>query len=195
MQNNNELIDDYNFTNHTVDYSFSHGFNFSLTTRVISIILANFFGFLFFLSILGLVVFGIVFFLILTLVFLYLATSTTGVQLCVRTKYIKMYKSYIGIKRGKWKNTNNYTDISILTIRKNITTKPMYATSTITSQTADTGVYILIPSHRKRQLIKICKGKTEADRLANELATKLNKKIKVFNPKISEATKRKRYRK
>jgi len=185
----NELID-----NHNADYTFSHGANFGPPTRILVS------GFIL-LSLNGIwgainieMYLGIVFLLVVIAVLLFFLTAYSGVQLCVRTKYIRMYSTYLGFKYGKWKTTRNYTDISILTIRKKVTKGTLFNSNGITVNEKDTGVYLLIPSHRKRQLIAKCKNKTEAEKLAVELSKKLDKNYVVFSPQISEATKARRYR-
>jgi len=190
----NEILDNGIIDNHEADYTFSHGLNFGLPTRIVSwgiiLVMCN----SLYVSILNFSIVGIVISIIVLSGLLYLTTSKTGVQLCVRTKYIRMYTSYLGIKYGKWKTTRNYTDISILTIRKNVSKGSAFGTNTLTVEKVDTGVYLLIPSHRKRHLLTVCNSKAEADDLVNELCDKLNKKNKIFSPQISEASKARRYR-
>lgn len=112
-----------------------------------------------------------------------------GIQLCIHSKYFREYTSYLGIKYGKWKSGRGLTDVAILTIRKNKSVSSSFGSNAIAIDSKETGIYFLIPTHRKRILVKVCKNKKEAEELAEELASNLNKKLTVFSPKISEATK------
>jgi hypothetical protein len=191
MKNKNELIDNIEFENHQVDYTFSHGYSFGVPARIASGIVSLFFSITFMSALLNLFLLGVFISLIFLIPLLFVVSSTTGVQLSIHSKYYKPYTSFLGLKYGKWKSTQIYSDVAILTIRNSRYVNSIGAGS-VKIENVETGVYFLTPSHRKRILIEVCKNKTEADESAEKLAIEFDKKLNTFNPKISAKTLAKR---
>jgi hypothetical protein len=105
-------------------------------------------------------------------------------------------------KSGKWRNFSSYTDVAILTTRRTIknelnagmnTGTGLYQDS-VSYNEKETAVYILTQSHRHRVLIQVCDSYRVAEVFAEDLATELNKRYTVFNPKVSQVTLDKRRR-
>lgn len=194
MHKDTDLIDNESITNHSADITVKNGFSFSSITRTLGVCLLV-------LSLLaissgggGLIIGSVIF-----LASLFAITSTHGVEISLSTNYIREYSSAFGIKSGKWQSTLLLPDICILTIGKTVTMPggsmamgTMVGASNIELDATKTEVYLMSANHRKRVLIKICKSKREADSFAQELAQKMNKRLAVFNPQISEQSKRKR---
>lgn len=191
IKSDEELIDNIKFENHQVDYSFSHGFNFGVPARIASGIVSIFFCIALISAVLNLFLLGIFISLIFLIPLLFVVSSSTGVQLSIHSKFYKPYSTFLGLKYGKWKSTQIYSDIAILTIRNSRYVNSIGAGS-VKIENVETGVYFLTPSHRKRILIEVCKNKTEADESAEKLAVEFDKKLNTFNPKISAKTLAKR---
>ena len=188
MQNSEELIDNTELVNHTVDFSFSHGPSFGAPARIVVGMVLPIFIFGLIMSILNLAFLGIFLTLIFIIPMLFVLTSHTGVQLCKRTGFFKEYTTFVGLKMGKWKSSRGLTDVAILTIRKHKKMSGSFGGGVLDIEMAETGVYFLIPTHRKRILIKVCKNKKEADQWASQLAEEMGKKLTIFSPKLSQKT-------
>ncbi len=159
------------------------GFSFNLIQRLVS-------WFLFLSSLL--VIFGAPWLGIpLTLLFLYGATGSYGMQIQADKDRFREYQSLAGIRWGKWKSLKEYPDVAILTENKGYA---VYSQSN--RRTADTdlsyGVYLLTPSHRVRVEVSTFKEKQEAKKFAEELAMVLLKKYTVYNPQVSQKTRSRR---
>jgi hypothetical protein len=194
VNSENDLIDSSEMENHKADYSFSHGPNFVITVRVILGLFSILFWFILFNAIINLAIIGIFIALLFLIPLMYVVTSHSGVLISTHSKYFKEYTTYMGVKYGKWKSSRGLTDVAILTIRKTQRIGSSFGASGIDIENIETGVYFLIPSHRKRILIGKCKNKTEADALAIELSKSLDKNLTIFNPQVSEASKARRNR-
>lgn len=190
-KNESELIDNIDFENHSADYSFSHGYSFGAPARIASGIVSIFFSIALVSAIINILFIGIFICLIFLIPLLFVVSSTTGAQISIHSKFYKPYTSFLGIKYGKWKSTQIYSDVAILTIRNSRYVNSIGAGS-VKIENVETGVYFLTPSHRKRILIEVCKNKTEADESAEKLALEFDKKLNTFNPKISAKTMAKR---
>lgn len=191
MKDGSELIDNFEFENHQADYSFSHGYSFGAPARIASGIVSIFFSIALISAIFDLLVIGIFICLIFLIPLLFVVSSSTGTQISSHSKFYKPYTSFLGIKYGKWKSTQIYSDVAILTIRNSRYVNSIGAGS-VKIENVETGVYFLTPSHRKRILIEICETKQKADESAEKFAIEFDKNLAVFNPKISEATKARR---
>ena len=186
MANNGSVLDDASIIDHTNDYTFRHGPNFNWPGRILAGLFSLFIFLIvpIFMSDYISPLIGIVL-LVPTLFYL---TAHTGVEVCVRTKYFRAYSTYVGFKYGKWKSSRGLSDVAILTIRKKMKVKSTGGSNILGVENIETGVYFLIPSHRKRVLISICKNKREADKVGQDLADKLDKKFTTFNPEVSAAS-------
>jgi len=189
MDNLEDLIDNSHLENHTADLTFSQGPAFGSTGRIISGIVLPFFLFIFISSIVNLAIAGTLVSFIFIFILTYILTAHTGIELCHSTQYFKEYTSFLGLKFGKWKSGRSLTDVAILTIRKKKQVRSSFGSNSISLDMVETGVYFLIPSHRKRLLVKVCKNKSDAEKSAQELADICHKKFTIFSPKVSESTK------
>lgn len=194
MTNKVDLLDNDEIDNHRIDYTFKHGPNFGAPARLAASIFAAFFWYILFIAILNGVWIGIFIALLFLIPLMFVITAHTGVVLSVHSKYFKEYSSYMGVKYGKWKTFRGLTDVAILTIRTTKRVSSTFGGGAIDIKDKQTGVYFLIPSHRKRVLINVSKTKNEAEILGRELAEKLDKTFNIFNPQVSEASKSRRYR-
>lgn len=194
MTNKVVVLDNDEHDNHTIDYTFNHGASFGAPARIAASIFGVFFSIIFFLSIINGAILGVFISLLFLIPILFVITAHTGVMLCVQSKYFKEYSTFVGVKYGKWKSSRGLTDVAILTIRKRKRVSSAFGAGAIDIENKETGIYFLIPNHRKRVLIKVCKYKNEADQSGKDLADVLGKKFTVFNPEVSEASKARRYR-
>lgn len=192
MTEDHELIDNTELINHVADLKFSHGANLGITARVFAGIMFPLFFYLFVASIITGVYIGTGIALLFLTPILWALTARSGVQICERTQFFKEYSTFVGFKFGKWKTSKGMPDVAILTIRKNQQISSGFGSNAMNVENVETGVYFLTPSHRKRILITICASKSAADKVTEELALSLKKTIRVFKPKISEATKNRR---
>jgi len=188
---NEQLIDNIDLKDLKPDLSYDNGFNFPTNNRVT----AGIIGIFFFLGLLTMLnegkIVGILFFSLTLIPILYVLASKNGMYLSTKENYYKEYISFLGIKTGKWKTAYGLTDIAILTLNKTHTIGN-FAAPNIKISDAETGVYLLTPSHRKRKLVSTCKSFKEADELAKKIADKMNKNYTNFNPQISQKTKMRR---
>lgn len=188
---NEQLIDNIDLKDLKPDLSYDNGFNFPTNNRVT----AGIIGIFFFLGLLTMLnegkIVGILFFSLTLIPILYVLASKNGMDLSTKENYYKEYISFLGIKTGKWKTAYGLTDIAILTLNKTHTIGN-FAAPNIKISDAETGVYLLTPSHRKRKLVSTCKSFKEADELAKKIADKMNKNYTNFNPQISQKTKMRR---
>jgi hypothetical protein len=120
---------------------------------------------------------GILFFSLTLIPILYVLVSKNGMDLSTKENYYKEYISFLGFKTGKWKTAYGLTDVSILTVNKTHIIGN-FSTPNIKMSDAETGVYLLTPSHRKRKLVSTCKSFEKADVLAKKIAQEMKKIIK-----------------
>ena len=192
MENENTL-DSINLKDLKPDLSFKNGYNFPVNNRVTAGIIGVFVLFGFITSVSNMIYAGIIFCGLLLIPLVYVLVSKNGTDLSTKENYYKEFISVLGIKSGKWKTAYGLTDVSILTVNKTHTIGN-FAAPNIRISDAETGVYLLTPSHRKRKLVCTCKSFKEADELAKKIASKMNKNYKKFNPQISEKTRNLRNR-
>lgn len=189
--NSEQLIDDVDLKSLKPDFSFDNGYNFPINNRITARII----GFFFLLGLLNMLstgsIIGILFFSLTLLPILYVLVSKNGMDLSIKENYYKEFISFFGIKTGKWKTAYGLTDVAILTVNKTHTIGN-FTTPNVKISDAETGVYLLTPSHRKRKLISTCKSFEKADVLAKEIAQKMEKSYKKFNPQISQQTRNRR---
>ncbi len=197
------ILDEVDLKSLKPDLSFDNGFNFATHTRftLMTFGLFIFLGLVF--SILSTNLIGIGFATVLLIPISYGAFSRGGVDLNFEHDHYREYINFLGWKSGKWKTAYGLTDVSILTMNKTARVGGMsnsggmgvgYMGPQVSLQEKETAVYLLTPSHRKRRLISICKNYDLAEKRAKEIAEKMDKSFKKFNPQISEATKARRYR-
>jgi TM2 domain-containing membrane protein YozV len=186
-----QLIDNIDLKSLKPDLSFDNGYNFPSNNRIT----AGIIGFFFFLGLLNMLItgriIGILFFSLTLIPILYVLASKNGVDLSTKENYYKEFISFLGKKTGKWKTAYGLTDVSILTINKTHTIGN-FAAPNIKISDAETGVYLLTPSHRKRKLVSTCKSFEKADVLAKQIAKEMKKNYKTFNPQISQQTRNRR---
>jgi len=133
----------------------------------------------------------ILFFSLTLVPILYILVSKNGMDLSIKENYYKEFILFFGIKRGKWKTAYGLTDVAILTLNKTHTIGD-FAAPNIKISDAETGVYLLTQSHRKRKLVSTCKSFEKADELVKIISQKMEKNYKKFNPQISQQTRNRR---
>ena len=128
-------------------------------------------------------------------------TFKYGVEIKHDEDLFREYNSVFTYKMGKWKKLSNYTDVSVLTMNKiltqstgmaGMTAMPIAPNLDVSHSHKETGVYFLIPSHRRRVLLKICENKKEAHTFAEKISKEYKKELKSFNPQVSQTTKNRR---
>ncbi|MEO9531912.1 MAG: hypothetical protein ABJG68_15835 [Crocinitomicaceae bacterium] len=180
-----ELIDNGSISEHTVDLTYKNGLSFTGNTRLLGFIvilmgpIAIFTG-----DVAGLVIGPV-----LVLGGGFVLTSQYGTDICLSNKYVREYNKVFFIKTGKWRTTAPYTDICITKIGKTQTRADMTGAVSTEIDVSKNEVYLFTSDHRKRFLLKVCKSAKEAAKIADELAEKLDKKVAIFSPKLSSATK------
>jgi len=188
---NEQLIDNVDLKDLKPDLSYDNGFNFPTNNRIT----AGIIGVVFFLGLLTMLIdgkiVGILFFSLTLIAILFVLVSKNGMDLSTKENYYKEYVSFFGVKSGKWKTAYGLTDIAILTLNKTHTIGNI-AVPNIKISDAETGVYLLTPSHRKRKLVSTCKSFEKADELAKKIAVEMNKNYTKFNPQISQQTRNRR---
>lgn len=182
---NDELLDNDQTNLHTAEISFKNGRSFSGMVR--------FFGVALMLvgcsAIMSLSIGGIFIGLIIFGGGGFLFTSTYGTDICNRTNHVREYHEIFFIKTGKWKSAAPYSDICIIKLGKTAIRSDLAGTNSTGIDVSKSEVYLMTYDHRKRFLLKVCNSAKEAVKEAEFLADILDKKMTVFNPQISEATK------
>ncbi len=123
----------------------------------------------------------------LIIIGIYLSFSFNGIQIDSKKKKFKKYSSFFGWKKGIWESYNDYPYLTMLEITEKETG---YSRGQVefTSKYKVYRVCLLNNSHREKIILKNFKNKELASKSAKEFANKLNVKLTVYSPKISEKT-------
>lgn len=118
----------------------------------------------------------------------------SGVQIDPEKKRLKEYTGLFGLKIGKWKGMEEFTDISILQKRIVSTAISRANRPATTSDEIVYDVCLLNKTHRKQQVVHRLTDKNESIEVACQLAKVLDLKHGPYNPEISAATRDRRRR-
>jgi hypothetical protein len=188
---NEELLDNEEISNHSSDIQIKNGSSFSFRIKGLAILIL-------FMGVLTTSVGGFTSVIGLALIFaaIFIITSRYGVDISLSTNYVREYHKRFFIKKGKWLPLAAYSDICILKIRKTRTTSDITGVASTKLDASKNEVYLMTYDHRRRFLLKICKSQKEAIAFAEEMCETLEKKLSIYNPKISQKTQQRlRFRK
>lgn len=110
--------------------------------------------------------------------------SIAGVEVCFETNRIRNYVIVYGIKRGKWKSLDQYTDIAVLSGRYKSTTFSRANTSS-TYRGTFFKVYLLSKTHYNKFLLFAFNDLDKAKSTAKEYGKKLNKELTTYQPDLN----------
>lgn len=116
----------------------------------------------------------------------------SGIQIDPENKRLKEYTGLFGLKIGKWKGMEEFTDVSILQKRIVSTAISRANRPATTSDEIVYDVCLLNKSHRKLQVVHRLTDKNKSIEEASQLAKVLNLKYGPYNPEISAATRARR---
>lgn len=146
------------------------------------------------------VVFGIVFFIIglgslfiaetksggilFMLIGIFLSLSHTGIDIDLKNNKFRCFSSHFGIKKGKWKEFENYPFLTLLTINQKQTVRGQ-GNAGVSTRFVVYRIHLLNKKHTEKILIKEYRNKTKAEKILNELANELGLKVEVYSPDFS----------
>jgi hypothetical protein len=180
----NETLDGYAKTDHQPELSISNGRSFDskiVFAAVVAIILS-----------IPMLISGGPGYVIGPVLFfggLFVLTSSYGTDMSFTTNYARQYNKLFGFKSGKWLPISAFTDIVILKISRSQKASDITGAVSTDIDISKNEVYLMTYDHRKRFLLKVCKSYQEALQFSEEMSKKLDKKVAVFNPQVSEKTK------
>lgn len=159
--------------------SHSLGFAFGLPAQIIGAVL-TFMGLL---ALSSLSPAGFLFGPIVLLGGLFLLTSSYGTQIDYQNKYIREYGSFIGIKRGKWKNLDKYPYVTVLSANVSRKSSDITGLASVVETKEAYGIYFLSKTHYNRILLKRVKGDfSDAKEEAKKIEEKTGKPLVKFSP-------------
>lgn len=159
---------------------FKHGMAFPPAMRVV--------GFIVLFTGLVSLIFNFLVGMIAILLGIVMAFSSQGFQLDGTKFRCRECFNFLGFKTGDWKDLDDYPDIAL---RYSIQTSSAFSRAMVEMETGRDQYYmicLLNSSHRERLVVQKHKIKEEAEQKAKELSEKWDKKLTVFNPKISAKT-------
>lgn len=114
---------------------------------------------------------------------LFLLTSSYGTQIDYQNQYIREYGSFVGIKRGKWKNLDKYPYITVLTANVSRKSSDVTGLVSVVDTKEAYGIYFLSKTHFNRILFKRVKGDfADAKEEAKKIEEKTGKPLVKFSP-------------
>lgn len=117
----------------------------------------------------------------------FLSFSIVGIQVDMTKNRFKQYERKFWIKMGKWRNFDDFPDVSVLTINQKHTSRSLTNTE-FTSKSVVYKVFLLNETHREKFLVKEFKTEDKAILYAKDFAARTATEFTVFSPYISEAT-------
>lgn len=159
------------------------GFFFPLPVIIIGTLI-SFIGLI---SLIKITIFGI---LLIPMLLLFI-TSTYGIDIDYKNKLYREYESYLGFKRGNWKNLDELSFITVLKSRKGMA---FYSQSNRRTSLMDDNfeVYLLNETHRRKILIQKFDNKELAKKYTVKISPLIDKEIVQFNPVVSKKTRNRR---
>ncbi|HET6990107.1 MAG TPA: hypothetical protein VFJ43_02240 [Bacteroidia bacterium] len=125
--------------------------------------------------------------ILLLLVSLFIVSVVQGVQVDPMNKKIRSYISFLGIKKGKWEELENFPFICVLRKNKELEADSLAQTQPIIIKSVQYEICLLNHDHFIRMLLLTVNKIEDAKRVAEEYSTILKKPIVEFHPKrISE---------
>lgn len=129
--------------------------------------------------------------------------SSWGSEIHLDTNRIREFNSFFGFRFGPWKTMVPYTDIVIQTLhytkkmggmnsRSGLTIMGIFEPN-LTLEKSKTQVFLMTPDHRRKILVAVAKNGKEAVDIALNLSEKTGRNIRPFNPKISAASRARKY--
>lgn len=118
-------------------------------------------------------------------------SSSYGFQININQKKFREYGSIYGIKKGKWHSLDSTPFISVL---KGKSGTKIYSMSNRSTVDLDDyyEVCLLNKSQRIRFVVQKFDSKELAIKYAEQISSKLDKRIVEFNPQLSEKTRKRR---
>jgi hypothetical protein len=135
--------------------------------------------------------FGIFPSILLLLVSLLIVAVVQRVQVDPVNKRLRSYISFLGIKKGKWEELNNFPFLCVL--RKNKEeeiTSINVASPGMSIKSIEYEICLLTENHTGRVLLKTVNQKEDALRIADEYAKQLKKAIVEYHPKRTSKRRR-----
>ncbi|WP_375239760.1 hypothetical protein [Aurantibacter sp.] len=122
--------------------------------------------------------------LILLILGLFLATAKDGIILDKRNNKFKKTIFFLGLRLGKWKSFERFTDIAILTGNIGLGFYRFIASQKTTTFHSNKvfEVYMLTKNHRERIILKRYKQEEKATISAQDLAYELGMELNIFSP-------------
>jgi len=180
-----DTLDHLALTDFKTDLHFKNGFTFSLGLRITAAIGGLIGIFFIILGELGYLA-GPVF----ILVAIYTLTSKEGTEISFSNNGVRGYTTSFGYKKGNWKTTHYFTDVCLL---KNGFAVNYELLEHGKSESFAYELFLMTRDHRQRLYLTSFDSKKTAVDVAADLAVKMNKTLKVYQPTISERTRQLRY--
>lgn len=178
-----ETLDSDSISNHKAELSISNGMSFDSRIMVAAVI-----GVLLALAMLLSGGPGYLFGPALLFGSSFVFTSSYGTDISLTTNYAREYNKRFGFKTGKWLPMAAYSDIVILKIGRSQKTSDFTGAVSTKIDVSKNEVYLMTHDHRKRLLLKVCNSYEDAIKFSEEISNKLDKKVAVFNPKLTQKT-------
>lgn len=129
-------------------------------------------------------VIGLLVFLFLLGVMVYVGFSRTGIQFSYTTREVRQYVDSFFRRSGNWKNLDSYNHIALLSSKKVQRYNHGFVTGASNSAKFVTyDVYLLDKNHYKKILVNSFESKEEAKEMINKLVEKLDLNYTVYAPK------------
>lgn len=127
----------------------------------------------------------------LSLFFVFAISSSYGFQIDASRQRFREYSQSFGIKRGKWKNLNDFAFVAILKSQKGHAAASM-SNRTVTTTDEFFEIYLLSETHRTKIQVAEFKDIEKAKSFAKEFATVVERKFTTYSPQISPSSRRRR---
>jgi len=127
----------------------------------------------------------------LSLFFAFALSSSYGFQIDAGRQRFREYSQAFGLKRGEWKNLNDFPFVAILKSQKGHAAASM-SNRTVTTTDEFFEIYLLSETHRTKIQVAEFKDLEKAKSFAKEFATVIERKLTTYSPQISSSSRRRR---